>query len=87
MGRASVCPDLFWFWGSHSASTCGRHMLSRGVSSEAVAIPPRPACLPSLVYSRGQRRTGCRASCGFAWMVPRTVTNHSLVILLSPACG
>ena len=55
MGRASVCPDLFWFWGSHSASACGRHMLSRGVSSEAVAIPPRPACLPSLPFTPGDR--------------------------------
>lgn len=86
MGRASVCLALFWFWGSHSASTCAWHMVSRGVSSGG-GHAPHPACLPSLVYSRGQRRTGCRASCGFAWMVPRTVTNRSLAVLLSPACG
>lgn len=60
MGRASVCLVLFWFWGSHSASTCGRHMVSRGVSSERVAMPP---ALPVSPHSftpggRGGRTAG-----------------------------
>lgn len=86
LGRASVCLAPLLVLG---APTQPPHVV--GTWSHVVCTlrgghAPCPACLPSLAYS-GAEADGCRVSCGFAWMVPRTVTNHSSRSRLSPACG